>query len=589
PICVDENTSLVIDLDLTVACPVEVPGGDDGLDICVLRKEEDNNLGEDTEKPHELTFTLGDGLSDVVNSLQDDDKVAVESTGATDDDGTFFIVVSREDDPSKVDKQFFAGDVAFGGSFTAETAAVGEDFGGETKIFIFDEEGGELLQKIEFHTSCSQPIAIGDQYGSVSLTGAAVEGKDTGTVYEFGGTTTVIEDFGEGDIVYSIAGGADAALFQVDPDTGAVSFVEAPDFENLPADGGAFANNGIFQVVVRATAKSDAGCFTEELLKVKVNDVVELGSLSGRYFCDDDADGLDNDGPGNGIQGVLVELLDANGDGLGVFTETDADGNYQFTDLVPDSYGVKFTEQASGKVLTTQNVDGDVSDDIDSDAEDIGGFMSVIQDIVVVAGQDTPDNDAGVTDVEQQRMARLVEEVDPFYEQAADYERDFGTQDAPDILVELAYFSYGHLLGSSENEIIADGPKDSWIFAMGGDDTVDGGGGDDGLHGGAGDDLLRGGLGQDLLDGGTGTDVLEGGAGIDIFVFRKGDGVTDILDFELSYDVLDLEGFENLDYEALTAAGEQVGDDIVYTLGEDTLILRGATLSTMEEIDLCVR
>ncbi|MEM7686291.1 MAG: hypothetical protein AAF293_15800, partial [Pseudomonadota bacterium] len=234
-------------------------------------------------------------------------------------------------------------------------------------------------------------------------------------------------------------------------------------------------------------------------------------------------------------------------------------------------------------------VDGDVSDDIDSDAEDIGGFMSVIQDIVVVAGQDTPDNDAGVTDVEQQRMARLVEEVDPFYEQAADYERDFGTQDAPDILVELAYFSYGHLLGSSENEIIADGPEDSWIFAMGGDDTVDGGGGDGGLHGGAGDDLLRGGLGQDLLDGGTGTDVLEGGAGIDIFVFRKGDGVTDILDFELSYDVLDLEGFENLDYEALTAAGEQVGDDVVYTLGEDTLILRGATLSTMEEIDLCVR
>ncbi|MEL7000811.1 MAG: SdrD B-like domain-containing protein, partial [Pseudomonadota bacterium] len=399
----------------------------------------------------------------------------------------------------------------------------------------------------------------------------------------------VIEDFGEGDIVYSIAGGADAALFQVDPDTGEVSFIEAPDFENLPADGGAFANNGIFQVVVRATAKSDAGCFTEELLKVKVNDVVELGSLSGRYFCDDDADGLDNDGPGNGLQGVLVELLDADGNGLGVFTETDADGNYQFTDLVPGSYGVKFTDQASGKILTTQNVDGDVSDDIDSDAEDIGGFMSVIQDIIVVAGQDTPDNDAGVTDVEQQRMARLVEDTEPFFQQVADYEQEFGAQDAPDILVELIHFSDGHLLGSSEGETLTDGPEDSWIFAMGGNDTVDGGDGDDGLHGGAGDDLLRGGLGQDLLDGGTGTDVLEGGAGIDIFVFRKGDGVTDILDFELSYDVLDLEGFESLDYQALTAAGEQVGEDIVYTLGEDTLILRGATLSTMEEIDLCVR
>lgn len=129
-----------------------------------------------------------------------------------------------------------------------------------------------------------------------------------------------------------------------------------------------------------------------------------LGSLSGRYFCDDDRDGLDNDGanggPSLGVAGVLVELLEQNAAGEFIATgdtaTTDSEGNYQFTDLASGVYGVKFTDAVSGKALTTQNVDDDVSDDIDSDAGDIGGGMSVITDIRVVAGQNTPDNDAGV-------------------------------------------------------------------------------------------------------------------------------------------------------------------------------------------------
>ena len=57
---------------------------------------------------------------------------------------------------------------------------------------------------------------------------------------------------------------------------------------------------------------------------------------------------------------------------------------------------MRFIDTASGKELTVQNVDDDASDDIDSDAEDLGGGISEIQAIEVLAGQDTPDNDAGV-------------------------------------------------------------------------------------------------------------------------------------------------------------------------------------------------
>ena len=105
---------------------------------------------------------------------------------------------------------------------------------------------------------------------------------------------------------------------------------------------------------------------------------------------------LDNDGPDNGIEGIEVVLLNADGAPTGTSTMTGPDGSYQFTDLEPGVYGVRFIDTASGKELTVQNVDDDASDDIDSDAEDLGGGISEIQAIEVLAGQNTPDNDAGV-------------------------------------------------------------------------------------------------------------------------------------------------------------------------------------------------
>lgn len=125
---------------------------------------------------------------------------------------------------------------------------------------------------------------------------------------------------------------------------------------------------------------------------------IKPGSLSGRYFCDDDGDGLDNDGSGNGVGGITVELLDAAGNGTGITTTTASDGSYSFSGLAPGTYGVRFTDPTNlndGKALTTPNVDDDVSDDIDSDAIGDAGTSQILG-IEVVSEQDTPDNDAGV-------------------------------------------------------------------------------------------------------------------------------------------------------------------------------------------------
>lgn len=140
--------------------------------------------------------------------------------------------------------------------------------------------------------------------------------------------------------------------------------------------------NGIIVVAGQDTPDNDAGA---EYI---------LGSLSGRYFCDENNNDVDDGEPG--IAGVIVELLDAAGNGTGVTTTTAADGSYSFTNLLPGTYGVKFTDAVSGKTLVNPNVGAD--DTIDSDAIDLGGGMSQITGIVVVGGQDTPDNDAGVED-----------------------------------------------------------------------------------------------------------------------------------------------------------------------------------------------
>ena len=187
------------------------------------------------------------------------------------------------------------------------------------------------------------------------------------------------------------------------------------------------------------------------------------------------------------------------------------------------------------------------------------------------------------------REDRLMEPTDILFDRMEAYERTFEQSFAADEYDEVEHNRFGDLSGTNGDDDIVDSGGSNSIFAMAGDDTVQAGDGHDFVFGGAGADVLDGGDGNDLLDGGAGADVLRGGAGIDVFVFRKGDGLTDIQDFELSHDILDVEGFDNLTYQALTLAGRQVGDDVHYDFGDDMLILRGVVLETMVEIDLCIK
>ncbi len=126
-------------------------------------------------KPTALFFDY-EPSTDVITG-QDSGKAQILFTnpnnGGVDDDGTSFIVVTDEEDASKAlagdGDQYFRGMVDVGEIFKADNSTA--NFGSSTVIHFFDDQNGGLLQSIEYHTSCSQPIQIGDVIGSATLVG----------------------------------------------------------------------------------------------------------------------------------------------------------------------------------------------------------------------------------------------------------------------------------------------------------------------------------------------------------------------------------------------------------------------------------
>lgn len=126
----------------------------------------------------------------------------------------------------------------------------------------------------------------------------------------------------------------------------------------------------------------------------------------------------------------------------------------------------------------------------------------------------------------------------------------------------LARMGFEHVTGTATDDVLtaAAGDQPSLLRGAEGNDQVTGSVGNDVLEGGEGADTLEGGLGNDLLVGGAGNDVLRGGQGDDSYVYARGEGVDEIIDF-----VSDIASTEH-------ALG-----------GSDTLFLRGGILASQTQ------
>ena len=118
-------------------------------------------------KPVTLTMMYtGDQFP--TSHTQDAGKVVI--TGLTGNATPVHIIATNKSDPnSRKAKIWFDGTVALGETFNIDAKALGRDrLSSKTFVLVYD--GTTLLQSINFHTACSQPLSIGDQFGSAQLT-----------------------------------------------------------------------------------------------------------------------------------------------------------------------------------------------------------------------------------------------------------------------------------------------------------------------------------------------------------------------------------------------------------------------------------
>ena len=111
-------------------------------------------------------------------------------------------------------------------------------------------------------------VALSERGAAVSFAAPEITSDAAFTVSENAaevGTVTASDLDGDA-ITYAIAEGGDGALFEIDPATGALSFVEAPDFET-PASA---AGTNTYTLTVTA---SDGGEPVEQVVTVTVGDV----------------------------------------------------------------------------------------------------------------------------------------------------------------------------------------------------------------------------------------------------------------------------------------------------------------------------
>ncbi len=110
---------------------------------------------------------LGQDCS-ATNHHQDPGKVSCEGDPA----GEPSVIIRASDKESPNDpkaKVWFEGVVDLGSAFDIDAANAGEDkLKTNTWVHVFDLSGA-LLQRVQFHTSCSQPVVIGDQFGSLMI------------------------------------------------------------------------------------------------------------------------------------------------------------------------------------------------------------------------------------------------------------------------------------------------------------------------------------------------------------------------------------------------------------------------------------
>jgi len=169
-----------------------------------------------------------------------------------------------------------------------------------------------------------------------------------------------------------------------------VEFVKPVGYSAFsPADQG--ANDA-----VDSDANPSTGMTTTIALTAGQNDLrwdaglYQYASLGDFVWFDENSNGIQDPGEA-GVEGVIVNLLDANGNPTGLTTTTSASGYYLFGNMVPGSYRVEFVLPDDYDGFTLLNIGSDIT--LDCDADLITGITALI---TLSSGQHDLTWDAGL-------------------------------------------------------------------------------------------------------------------------------------------------------------------------------------------------
>lgn len=410
-------------------------------------------------------------------------------------------------------------------------------------------------------------------------------------------------------LTYAITGGLDAALFEIDEETGALSFKDAPNFE-APGDSNV---NNIYDVTVTA---SDGTLSDTQSLKVTVTNVNEAptitsngGGASASLIVDEKVPFItkvvatDPDAATSfvysihgGADAALFNIDAATGQLTfrtrpNVETPADAGADNVYDVVVKASDGSLVDTQALS-IEVWRIINGTpVSDTINGTAGGDHIFGLASDDVITgLGGHDVIDGGAG-----GDRMTGGLGNDTYIVDDSRDAVIEAAAEGTDSVLASIKVF---RLDATVENLTFTSGGAHSGVgnaFANtitgnSGADNLSGKSGDDRLYGLEGSDVLAGDNGNDLLDGGAGADKMAGGAGDDIFIVdnvgdrvseatRKGnDTVYSSVTYKLSANVetLILTGTDAIDATSGNTASRLQGNSAANTLngrgGNDTLV-----------------
>ena len=325
-------------------------------------------------------------------------------------------------------------------------------------------------------------------------------------------------------ITYSIVGGADAALFTIDPYTGVLSFVAQPDAENPGDQGG----NNIYNVIVRAS-DNDNG-YDDQSFVIAINDVDEF-DVSPVVDNNAAANQVDENAATGTVVGVTAFASDA--------------------DATTNTVSYSLTDSAGG-LFAIDSVTGIVTVAGAIDRELVGASLTI---------EVTATSADGSTS--SQSFVIAINDVDEG--ELNDFD-EVANQPSAVIMTSGVNGNQSPLAGSQFNDTLMGGQAGDTIYGGAGDDTIYGfdpttsnsqadgdtiygGSGNDTIFGNQDGDIIYGGSGNDIIRGNGGNDTLYGGQGTDQFIYdRTSDPVDLIMDFEHGVDKII---FDNSAYTAL--------------------------------------